>query len=148
MIHKRLYVATESWLVHTHTHTCLPTNIVSCMFFILLNTCRWGLSSLELCVISMLLSSLPPSSCRDIPIFLPKASNKVAHRLVVLTLLEGTYAGAVFSLRHDGIVWPVVTSTFLASFPSHIKRNQKFFFFFFFYLYNILALNHHGQCVT
>ena len=53
-------------------------------------TCRWGLSSLELCIISMLLSSLPPSLCRDIPIYLPKASNKVAHRLIVLTLLEGT----------------------------------------------------------
>lgn len=50
---------------------------------------RWGLSSLELCIMSMFLSSLPPSSCRDIPIYLPKASNKVAHRLIILTLLEG-----------------------------------------------------------
>lgn len=55
-----------------------------------LSTYRWGLSSLELSIIAMLLSSLPPSLCRDIPIYLPKASNKVAHRLVVFTLLEGT----------------------------------------------------------
>ena len=78
-------------LSHTHSHT--PTTIHTPQT---LNACRWGLSSLELCVISMLLSSLPPSSCRDIPIYLPKASNKVAHRLVVLTLLEGLYTGDVY----------------------------------------------------
>ena len=53
-------------------------------------TCRWSLSSLELSVVTVLLSSLPPSLCRDIPIYLPKASNKTAHRLVVFTLSEGT----------------------------------------------------------
>ena len=53
-------------------------------------TCRWSLSSVELSIVAMLLSSLPPSLCRDIPIYLPKASNKTAHRLVVFTLFEGT----------------------------------------------------------
>lgn len=52
---------------------------------------RWGLSSLELSLIATLLTSLPPSSCRDIPIYLPRASSKVAHRLVVFTLLEGNH---------------------------------------------------------
>ena len=52
---------------------------------------RWGLSSLELSLIAMLLTSLPQSSCRDIPIYLPRASSKVPHRLVAFTLLEGTH---------------------------------------------------------
>ena len=50
---------------------------------------RWELSTLEISLLSLFLSSLPPASCRDIPVYLPRASNKVAHRLLVITLLEG-----------------------------------------------------------
>ena len=57
--------------------------------FLTLPLHRWELSTLEISLLSLFLSSLPPAFCRDIPVYLPRASNKVAHRLLVFTLLEG-----------------------------------------------------------
>ena len=44
---------------------------------------------MEIGLLSLFPSSLPPASCRDIPVYLPKASNKVAHRLIIFNLIEG-----------------------------------------------------------
>lgn len=52
---------------------------------------RWELSPFETSLLSLFLCCLPPAACRDIPIYLPKASSKVAHRLVIFTLFDGMY---------------------------------------------------------
>lgn len=58
--------------------------------------CWWNdLSPLETSLLSLFLCSLPPASSRDIPIYLPKASNKVAHRLVIFTLFEGVHLSII-----------------------------------------------------
>ncbi|XP_064400628.1 protein fuzzy homolog isoform X2 [Halichondria panicea] len=49
----------------------------------------WDLSSLEKCLLSLFVQSLPPSCATDIPVYLPHASNRVPHRLLTFTLLEG-----------------------------------------------------------
>ncbi|CAB3990223.1 Hypothetical predicted protein, partial [Paramuricea clavata] len=49
----------------------------------------WELSSTELVLLSLVIHSQPECSSRDIPIFLPQGSPKVAHRLVTFQILEG-----------------------------------------------------------
>lgn len=50
---------------------------------------RWTLSPLEISLLAHLITSLPPAPCQDVPVYLPKASNKVAHRMLTFRLLEG-----------------------------------------------------------
>ncbi|XP_046846982.1 protein fuzzy homolog isoform X2 [Xenia sp. Carnegie-2017] len=49
----------------------------------------WDLSSTELVLLSLLITSQPECSSRDIPIFLPQGSPKVAHRLATFQIVEG-----------------------------------------------------------
>ncbi|XP_074660651.1 protein fuzzy homolog [Tubulanus polymorphus] len=49
----------------------------------------WSLSQLEQVLLSLLNVSLPECSFRDIPIYLPKASPKVPHRLLTFQLVNG-----------------------------------------------------------
>ncbi|XP_014662287.1 PREDICTED: protein fuzzy homolog [Priapulus caudatus] len=52
----------------------------------------WGLTGMELVLISLLVSTLPPGSSRDIPVFLPQGSPTVPHRLCTLQLTAGVEA--------------------------------------------------------
>lgn len=47
---------------------------------------RWQLTSLELNLLLLFHSSLPPAQCHDVPIFLPSASPNLAHRLLIFSL--------------------------------------------------------------
>eukprot|EP00731_Ephydatia_muelleri_P006406 Em0003g654a len=77
----------------------------------------WKLSSLEIGLLAHLIASLPPSRCQDIPVYLPRASNKVAHRMLVFSLLEGVHVcvlcDAEPSLRRAqdevGVYWSGLT---------------------------------------
>ena len=50
---------------------------------------RWQLDAQEIILLSLFLSSLPSSQCTDIPVYLPKASNTIAHRLLIFQLVQG-----------------------------------------------------------
>lgn len=62
LVNSRMGVATQSW---------------------------WELAGLDSSLLSLLHSSLSAAHCRDLPVFLPVASNSVPHRLLVFTVLEG-----------------------------------------------------------
>ena len=49
----------------------------------------WQLVPTETMLILLLLRSIPPSSSRDIPIYLPHGSPKIPHRLITLEIIEG-----------------------------------------------------------
>lgn len=49
----------------------------------------WQLDAQEIILLSLFPSSLPSSQCTDIPVYLPKASNTIAHRLLIFQLVEG-----------------------------------------------------------
>ena len=77
----------------------------------------WNLSPLEIGLLAHLIASLPPARCQDIPVYLPRASNKVAHRMLVFSLLEGVHVcvlcDAEPSLRRAqdevGVYWSGLT---------------------------------------
>lgn len=68
MVHNRLSLATERW---------------------------WALPSLEQTLLLLLMSSLPYSNARDIPVFLPIGSPKIAHRLLTFHLLSGVEVAVI-----------------------------------------------------
>lgn len=51
----------------------------------------WELTGIELVLISLLISTLPQASSRDIPVFLPQGSPTVPHRLCTLQLTPGVH---------------------------------------------------------
>ena len=78
----RVCVATENWSVqqmHGFCHVALIPPFFSN---------RWDLDPIEIIVLSLFTSSLPLAQSYDIPVFLPRASNTVAHRLLAFTLVE------------------------------------------------------------
>ena len=77
----RVCVATENWFVQCRLFTML---LLQLLFLCL----RWDLSPIEIILLSLFISSLPLAQSYDIPVFLPRASNKVAHRLLAFTLVE------------------------------------------------------------
>ncbi|XP_025088613.1 protein fuzzy homolog [Pomacea canaliculata] len=52
----------------------------------------WSLSGTELVLLGMLVSGLPPSTSRDVPIYLPHGSPTVPHRLLTFQLINGVEA--------------------------------------------------------
>ena len=46
---------------------------------------------MEQILLSLLPTSLSPSQCADLPVYLPIASNTVAHRLLIFHLYNGVY---------------------------------------------------------
>ena len=94
----RVLNATESWCVHQSVYLsiCLSIylTIYVCMYVSIYLSVyqfsfRWQLDTQEIILLSLFPSSLPSSQCTDIPVYLPKASNTIAHRLLIFQLVQG-----------------------------------------------------------
>lgn len=78
---------------------------------------RWELTSLEKCLLSTLVHSLPPVSSYEIPVYLPVASNKTAYRLLIFQLMESIKVAVLcapepsleLALSHVVRFWSIVS---------------------------------------
>ena len=70
LVHNRVALATERW---------------------------WALPPLEQTLLLLLVAALPHASARDLPVFLPIGSPKIAHRLLTFHLMTG----ALYTMLHS-----------------------------------------------